>query len=205
MRRLIIDTATRACSVALFDGDDCVAASYADIGRGHAERLVPMIAELPDRGRADAIHVNVGPGSFTGIRVGISAARALALAWGAECHGYGCLNLVAAMARAGQALAVDVVMAGGHGEFYVQSFDPAGLARTPPVSMPPDIAAKECVAPLVAGDVAAKLIDVRGHGQAVDIVPDARQWLAIATMPPVTARPLYVRSPDAKLPGGLTP
>ena len=95
MKRLVIDTATQACSVALFDDDVCVAAQHEVIGRGHAERLVPMIAGLPDKGRAQSICVNVGPGSFTGIRVGISAARALALAWQAECSGYGCLDLVA--------------------------------------------------------------------------------------------------------------
>ncbi|MEY4870668.1 MAG: tRNA ((37)-N6)-threonylcarbamoyltransferase complex dimerization subunit type 1 TsaB, partial [Pseudomonadota bacterium] len=99
MKRLVIDTATQACSVALFDDDVCVAAQHEVIGRGHAERLVPMIADLPDKGRAQSICVNVGPGSFTGIRVGISAGRALALAWQAECSGYGCLDLVAAIAR----------------------------------------------------------------------------------------------------------
>jgi tRNA threonylcarbamoyladenosine biosynthesis protein TsaB len=57
VRRLVIDTATRACSVALFEEDRLVDARHEVIGRGHAERLVPMIAELPDRGRADAISV----------------------------------------------------------------------------------------------------------------------------------------------------
>jgi tRNA threonylcarbamoyladenosine biosynthesis protein TsaB len=117
VKRLIIDTATRACSVALFDGSALIDARHELIGRGHAERLVPMIAELPERGRADAIHVNVGPGSFTGIRVGVSAARALALAWGVECHGYGNLALIAAIARRQSSAQgdVDVAIPGGHG------------------------------------------------------------------------------------------
>uniref|UniRef100_UPI00359301A6 tRNA (adenosine(37)-N6)-threonylcarbamoyltransferase complex dimerization subunit type 1 TsaB n=1 Tax=Blastomonas sp. TaxID=1909299 RepID=UPI00359301A6 len=80
---LVIDAATEACSVALFERDALIASDHAVLGRGHAERLIPMIAALPERGRADTILVNCGPGSFTGVRVGLAAARALALAWGA--------------------------------------------------------------------------------------------------------------------------
>ena len=205
MRRLIIDTATRACSVALFDGDVCIAAFHEDIGRGHAERLVPMIAELPDKGRADIIHVDVGPGSFTGIRVGVSAARALALAWGAECYGYGCLDLVAAMARNGNAVAVDVVMTGGHGEYYFQSFGDDGAALTEAQSLPPEIAVKRSSAALVAGDMSVRLVTSRGFGQAIDILPNSISWPSISAEQSLLASPLYVRGPDAKLPGGITP
>lgn len=205
MRRLIIDTATRACSVALFEGDICIAAFHEDIGRGHAERLVPMIAELPDKGRADVIHANVGPGSFTGIRVGVSAARALALAWGAECHGYGCLDLVAAMAQGGSDVAVDVVMTGGHGEYYFQSFGDGGSALNEALSLPPELAAAVSTAELVAGDVAHRLVTLRGFGQAIDLLPNAQSWPGISGLKPMPSRPLYVRGPDAKLPDGITP
>ena len=205
MRRLVIDTATRACSVALFEGNECIAAFHEDIGRGHAERLVPMIADLPDRGRSECIHVNVGPGSFTGIRVGVSAARALGLAWGAECHGYGCLDMVAAMARGGEAIAVDVAMTGGHGEVYFQRFDESGMAMTPPQSLPPDIAATNSSAPYIAGDVAEGLVALGGSAQAITLLPDARHWASIADKAPLPARPFYVRGPDAKLPGSRIP
>ena len=69
------------------------------LGRGHAERLVPMIADLPERGRASSIAVARGPGSFTGVRIGLAVARSLAFAWGATPQGYSTMALVAAMAR----------------------------------------------------------------------------------------------------------
>ena len=205
MRRLVIDTATRICSVALFEGDACLAAFHEDIGRGHAERLVPMIAQLPDKGRADIIHVDIGPGSFTGIRVGVSAARALALAWGADCHGYSCLELVAAIARNGATVAVDAVMTGGHGEVYFQSFGADGSAIDPAQSLLPESAAKASVADCVAGDMAQKITGLRGSGQAIVLLPNAQAWQRIAGLTPLSPSPLYVRSPDAKLPGGITP
>jgi tRNA threonylcarbamoyladenosine biosynthesis protein TsaB len=202
MRRLIIDTATSACSVAHFDGDRCIASAHEEIGRGHAERLVPMISALPDKGRADAIHVNVGPGSFTGIRVGVSAARALAFAWGAECHGYGCLDMVGAIARDRQDFAVDVVMTGGHGEYYFQGFDAQGRATGDPLSLPPEEAAKRATANVIVGDVAERVVELRGHGQAIAILPSALCWPLLGANAPLLPSPLYVRAPDAKLPKG---
>ncbi len=92
MRTLVIDCATEACSVALFDQDILLSGDFRKLGRGHAEHLVPMIAALPDRGRAARIAVALGPGSFTGVRVGLAAARALALVWQAELVGYSTLG-----------------------------------------------------------------------------------------------------------------
>lgn len=199
---MAIDTATRACSVALFENDECIAARHEVIGRGHAERLLPMIAELPDRGRADSIHVNIGPGSFTGIRVGISAARALALAWRAECHGYGNLDLVAAMAARQARPTVDfsVVMVGGHGEYFVQSFDHEGRAVGDSVS----IAIAEAVASIsdtfIAGDAADAFVAARGRGEALQLLPDAAQWALLANHPRRPPSAIYGREADAKLP-----
>jgi tRNA threonylcarbamoyl adenosine modification protein YeaZ len=201
VRRLVIDTATRACSVALFQDDRLVDARYEVIGRGHAERLVPMIAELLDRGRADAISVNVGPGSFTGIRVGVSAAKALALAWGARCEGYNNLTLIAAIARPGNAgSAVDVAINGGHGELFFQRFDATGQAIAPPLSLSPENAAEISKAPAIAGDAAATLAALRGSGVPIEACPDARQWPLIAHIDALQPSPAYVRGPDAKLP-----
>ena len=204
MRRLVIDTASRACSVALFEGLECVAAFHEVIGRGHAERLVPMIAQLPDRGLSDCISVNVGPGSFTGIRVGISAAKALALAWNVPCEGYSSLALLAAFARdkVGADNPVDVAIQGGHGEYYFQPFDTLGNASQSAQSLEPEAVVQISKADIVVGDAADALVDMKGHGTAIDALPDARRWPLIAGVAPLAATAAYVRPPDAKLPGG---
>ncbi|MGZ8347841.1 MAG: tRNA (adenosine(37)-N6)-threonylcarbamoyltransferase complex dimerization subunit type 1 TsaB, partial [Allosphingosinicella sp.] len=96
---LVIDSATAACSAALLDADGSVIAERHEIvGRGHAERLVPMIAELLDGRRPDALLVDCGPGSFTGVRVGLAAAHGLAIGWGLPLAGFSSLALLAAAA-----------------------------------------------------------------------------------------------------------
>src|SRR4051795_149098 len=123
---LAFDTSSAACTAALFDDTGmCVAKADELIGRGHAERLVPMISELMDDRRADKILVGVGPGSFTGIRVAIAAAHGLAIGWDAELEGVSSLGLLAAGAPPADTVATAV--AGGHGELFVQQFDGATL------------------------------------------------------------------------------
>ena len=127
-RVLALDTATTACSVALFEDGKLIARDFQEIGRGHAEKLVPMIDSLPDKGFCNEILVNCGPGSFTGARIGISAAKALALAWGTHLRGYQCLQLIARqmikIAKPNQP--IFVAMLAGHGEYFVQNFDADG-------------------------------------------------------------------------------
>lgn len=198
---LVIDTATEACSVALFAGGVLAASDHALMGRGHAERLVPMIAGLPDRGRADAVLVNCGPGSFTGVRVGLAAARALGLAWNVPVRGYTTHALVAAMALAARpdTSGLDVVMTGGHGEYFVQTFDAHGRPTAPAASLAPDAAASACVNALVAGSMAQALVALRGTGTALAVHPDARAALLLS--PPdrqLPADPVYGREADAR-------
>ncbi|WP_232494074.1 tRNA (adenosine(37)-N6)-threonylcarbamoyltransferase complex dimerization subunit type 1 TsaB [Novosphingobium kaempferiae] len=199
---LVIDSATEACSVALFAGDTLVAGEYRLLGRGHAEALVPMIAALPNKGRADRIAVALGPGSFTGVRVGLAAARALGLAWGADVLGYPTLSLIAAMARDAQgAQPLAVVTTGGHGEWFVETFDAEGTSTSPLSSQRPDAAAATVGAHFVVGSQAEALVAARGSGHALPLLPDAR---AFALLPAGALssdiHPLYGRGPDAKLP-----
>lgn len=203
MRRLVIDSATEACSVALFEDGELVAGTHAMLGRGHAEQLVPMIAALPGKGRADVIAVNAGPGSFTGIRVGLAAARALALAWAVPIEGYACLALVGAMARSAHpGTAIDVVMSGGHGEWFYQPFAADGTALAEPASLLPEAVAARSQAPVAVGSQAEALAARRGGSPAAcPLWPDARAF-AVLGREALRADPVprYGRAPDARLP-----
>lgn len=205
MRQLAIETATEACSVALFEDGRLVAYAHELVGRGHAERLVPMIAALPDRGRADRILVDCGPGSFTGVRVGLAAARALALAWGADLSGYSSLALIAAAATSdapdGSELAVAII--GGHGEYFVQNFAGSPMRPlTPLASLLPAAAAQAVGARPLVGSGAEAIVAAGATGPARLVVADARAAVLLpaelAALPP---SPIYGRAPDARLPG----
>ena len=203
MRILAIETASEACSVALFDdaGDALtrIAHEHRVLGRGHAEALVPMIAELPDKGRADRILVSLGPGSFTGVRIGIATARALGFAWGAEVLGYPTLTLIAGMARTqSNKEAITVCINGGHGEYFVQNFSGAD-AQDDVQSLTPDDAAHAARHDLIAGNRAKELAARIGRVvEPLDLLPDAGE---IATLPDYLLSdavvPIYGRGPDA--------
>jgi tRNA threonylcarbamoyladenosine biosynthesis protein TsaB len=204
VRILAIETATAACSVALMEHGALVAQRHEVVGRGHAERLIPMIAELPDGGRADFILVDCGPGSFTGVRVGLAAARALGFAWSAPVRGFSSLALLAATAAWDDdaAESIGVALSGGHGELFVQRFSARPLTiLTELRSAEPSTAAALTPEKLVFGSGAAALVTARGWGEARELLPRAADTIllpnAMTSLPP---SPIYGRAPDAKLP-----
>ncbi|ATE66996.1 tRNA (adenosine(37)-N6)-threonylcarbamoyltransferase complex dimerization subunit type 1 TsaB [Rhizorhabdus dicambivorans] len=203
-RTLVIDTATAACSVALIANGAVIAEMHEEVGRGHAERLMPMIAALPDGGRADAILVDCGPGSFTGVRVGLAAARALGLGWGVPVSGYSSTAVLATAASA-SGDTVGIALIGGHGELFVQRYATRPLAPLSELrSLVPADAALALSDTEIVGSGAAQLIAARGNGTAHPALPraaDARLLpSALSALPP---SPIYGRDADAKAgPGG---
>lgn len=202
MRTLIIETATAACSVALVEAGSVIAAAHQEVGRGHAERLLPMIAELPGGGRAESILVDCGPGSFTGVRVGLAAARGLALGWGSAISGYSSLPLIAAATFAENAdlAALAVVIEGGHGEVFMQLFDTSPLAPTGSIaSLRPEAALALLGARRGIGNGVHHLAAIDAGADLHAALPDARRIVvlppALRTLPP---SPIYGRAPDAK-------
>lgn len=196
---LAIDTSTAACSVALLDaGGACLACREDVIGRGHAERLVPMIDELLAGRKATQILVGVGPGSFTGIRVGIAAAYGLSIGWEAELAGMSSLALLAA--GAGSADEVAAAVDGGHGELFVQQFDGDLHPTTELLNLRPEEAAGAIEADLVVGPGAAALVEARGSGEARPGWPRAANAFRLpAELRSLAPRPVYARAPDARV------
>ena len=197
---LVIDSVSAACSAALLGPDGAVLAERHEVvGRGHAERLIPMIAELLGDEVPGAILVDCGPGSFTGLRVGLAAAHGLAIGWKIPLAGYSAPALLAAMADASGAL-VAAALQGGHGEFFVQSFAGDPLEPTGPLkSLPPEEAARWIDADLIVGWGAEAVVAARGHGQAIDQLPRAAEaWRLPPALRALPARPIYGRAPDAR-------
>lgn len=208
---LVIETATAACSVALVRDGAVIAEAHEVVGRGHAERLVPMIAALPGGGRAARILVDCGPGSFTGVRVGLAAARGLAIGWSCEVLGFSSLALVAAAAFAGDPglPALAVVLEGGHGEVFMQAFTAPPLA---PNGAPRTLSPAGPFRSLVPAAARAALEGRPAFGNgvrhlaALDPALDLREALPRAAdavlLPPdlaaLPARPIYGRAPDAR-------
>ena len=210
MTVIAIDTCLDACSVAVCDGERALATLSEPMTRGHQERLAPMAAEAMAQAGVgfdalDRIAVTVGPGSFTGLRVGLAFAKGLALATGAPCIGIGTLEALAA-SEAAQGFVAAAIDA-RRGQLYLQIFIDGRAAMAPDV-LPVEVAAARLAELWTGGPVSligsgAKLLDgVIAGARTIDrIAPDplavARLGLAArAPFPP--PRPLYLRAPDAK-------
>ena len=140
MRILAIDTALGACAAAVYDSEAGSTAAIESLAmaRGHAEALLPLIARVMDQAgieflELDRIAVTVGPGSFTGLRVGIAAARGIALAAGRPAVGVSTLAAYAAPHIAiDRAEAVAVAIDARNNQIYFQLFGPGGRSLVSP-------------------------------------------------------------------------
>ena len=204
------DTATPAVSVALHDGERVVAAASALDARRHSELLTPMIAKImADAGasRADltAIAVGVGPGPYTGLRVGLMTARVLGSVLGLPVSGVCSLDVIAACAGpASPAGSFLVATDARRREVYWARYDAAGRRiagpHVGPASAIPDAAELP-----VAG--AGGQLYPEAFGELIGpAYPDARTLCGLVARPagqvPLLApEPLYLRRPDAREPG----
>ena len=199
---LCLDTALAGLSVALCDGDRIVAEHHVLIGRGHAESNIPVVVDVMARAGVtapDAIVVDIGPGSFTGLRIGIAAARALGLAWGVPVHGMRATDLVAAaaFADAPDCDRLAVVLDAGRGQLYVQHFERDQSAGEI-VALSPADATRACAGRAVAGPGAPMLGDARILSESWPRAADARLLTPAARA--LAPAPLYIRAPDAVAP-----
>jgi tRNA threonylcarbamoyladenosine biosynthesis protein TsaB len=214
MKLLAIETALEACSVAAIVGDDREPFVMSEtIGRGHAERLFGMITATMDTAglgfsELDRIAVTIGPGSFTGLRVGIAAARGLALVVGCPIVGIGTLAVHAETARklAG-AVPVLAVLDARRDEVYGQRFAadgaPIGPAEIGSASYFASMieagdvlagAGADIVAEFLVGDLTIPIV----HRQSAPDIGALARMSLLASAPDAAPRPLYLRPPDAK-------
>jgi len=222
-RLLAIDCSAGACSVAVRDGATVLAAAHTAMERGHAEALMPMVASVLaaaglDWDRLDAVAATVGPGSFTGVRIGLAAARGFALAAGLATVPVTSLEAVAEAAGSGDGPLL-VVLESKRRDLYGQWFDPAGgplgapQAATPEVlwaARPSGMLLSGAAGVRVAGDAAARLLaappePATALRPAGDGGPDARSVAAVALRRLAAAgagplAPLYLRPPDVTPP-----
>jgi tRNA threonylcarbamoyladenosine biosynthesis protein TsaB len=205
---LALDTCLAACSVALLRDGEPLGALTETTARGHQERLGPMTRDLMAKaGTAfaalDRIGVTVGPGSFTGLRVGLAFAKGLALALDRRCVGVGSLEaLAASLAEDGpKAAAIDA----GRGRIYLQLFQGV-VSLSGPDILPLEVAAARVIEVFGASPEVA----LTGPGAAIlagalpgavlrpSLAPDPRAVARLAMLAPLAPpRPLYLRPPDA--------
>lgn len=217
MITLSIDTALDACTVGLVEIDAGEARTIAEareiMTRGHADRIVPMIDDVLAEAdltpwQIDMFAATVGPGSFTGVRVGISAIRALALATGRPAIGVGTLAAIAWPAVIAHGGPVISAIEARRGDLYAQPFQQGGEPKAEAQVAPAQTLAAQwpeidAVAGSGATALAAVAASTAGRLLGVIAVPstptvEAIAFLAAARPKDFEPIPLYLRPPDAK-------
>lgn len=217
MRVLAIDTALAACSAAVLDTahGGIVASESLPMIRGHAETLMPLIAQVMKASGLtfsdlDRIVVTTGPGSFTGLRVGISAARGLGLATAIPVVGVSTLSALAApYLGVGDKNPVIAAIDARHGHVYLQVFDPGGRTLLSPRVAPLSEAVRAASdAPArIVGSAAQMVADGLSDTAPDPVTVDGRDapdigWVAqigaAASEEDAPPKPQYLRAPDAQ-------
>lgn len=228
MRLLALDAATAACSAAVWADGRIVARRHDALERGHAERLVPMVEAVMDEacltyGALDGVAATVGPGSFTGVRVGLATARALALAAGLPLVGVTTLAALAAAVPGAERAGRRVLAAldARRSQVYAQVFEADGAPMGEPRAMAPADASSLMAGPtsdrrpvrLVGSGASLILPALRAEGWQADVsaapeLPDAAHVAALAAhigLPDPAApppAPLYLRDAGVGRPRG---
>ncbi|MEO9526018.1 tRNA (adenosine(37)-N6)-threonylcarbamoyltransferase complex dimerization subunit type 1 TsaB [Roseibium sp.] len=214
MRLLAIDTALANCAAAVLDNDAgsaCFEACAEEIGRGHAERLMDMIGEVMAEtstpfSSLDRVAVTIGPGSFTGMRVGLAVARGFGLVLGKPVVGITTLAAIARSAAPGDAGAPLLVALTGKGdEVYCQQFDASGApAGQAGVLTFADLAANLPEGIRLAGSAAEKVAGECGiptdrilSRRGFPCIRDVAELGMTADPARSSPSPLYLRPPDA--------
>jgi tRNA threonylcarbamoyladenosine biosynthesis protein TsaB len=214
MRILALDTCLGACSVAIWQDGVVLARDWQPMLRGHAEALLPMLEKLRmktglEYAAFDRLAVSIGPGSFAGVRVGLAAARGICVARNRPLVGINTLELMAA-AIAGDT-PIGVAIDARNDQVYFQAFA-AGAAICPPALLTLAQAATligELGGALALVGNGALMLASRCTGAVrashPDLLPDAAILAGLAASRTALAgdqiAPLYLRAPDAKLPG----
>jgi tRNA threonylcarbamoyladenosine biosynthesis protein TsaB len=216
MRVLAIDTALDACSAAVLDTSHGITSSETlAMIRGHAEALMPLIARVMDHAELefadlDRLAVTTGPGSFTGLRVGISAARGIALAAGKPAVGLSTLSgLAAPLIAEDDSSNVVAAVDARHDHVYLQVFGPSGRTLVSPriASLRDAVRAAITGRARIIGSAATMLAAAWPRGTEPPAAVDSRSAPDIAWIARLGAaaaegygppRPLYLRAPDAQ-------
>jgi tRNA threonylcarbamoyladenosine biosynthesis protein TsaB len=217
MRVLAIDTALAACSAAVLDTEHggVLASDSLSMARGHAEALMPLIYHVMERAELafadlDRVAVTTGPGSFTGLRVGISAARGIALATDKPAVGVSTLTAYAAPLLAeDETTPVIAAIDARHDHVYLQVFGAGGRVLVAPRLAPLSEAVRAASdAPSrIIGSAAQLVADRLPRGAPLPLLVDVREapdiiWVARmgAVLPesPSPPKPQYLRAPDAQ-------
>jgi len=213
MTILAIDTSMQACSAALYDNrqQQIIAARYQSMERGHAEVLTPMMRDILEEAavaphQISEIVVTTGPGTFTGVRVGLAAARGFGLALGLQVKGVDSLWAISCNESNAHVPCIVAVDA-RRDEIYLGIFGANREILLAPCVSTRDEAVQRCPSgsAIVMGSAANTLIDASGRGDlrrstAKDF-PDAAAFVRrAANLPPAQTipQPLYLRGVDAK-------